>query len=75
MEVFQNEEIVKGEVHAGFSRTICSNGVVKDVKMLKCGGEMGANNGVKVGIKVLEDGYGTFLSGVWFVDESTASGF
>jgi hypothetical protein len=75
VEVFQNEEIVEGEVRAGFTSAICSNGVVKDFKMLKGGGEMGANNGVEIGIQVLEDGYGTFVSGVWFVDESTASGF
>jgi hypothetical protein len=75
VKVFKNEQVIEGKVSACFARTICGNSVIKNVQMFNGGREMRANYGVKVRIKVLENGDGAFVCGIGFINKSSASGF
>jgi hypothetical protein len=73
--MLEKEEVVESEICAVFTRAIGSNGVIKDIEEFKGGAELLTDYGVKVRIKVLENGDGTLISSIWFINESSSSGF
>ena len=53
--IFNGYEVIECEVCAGFTRAICSDGVVQDIGGFDGRGEMGIDKGVKMRVQSLED--------------------
>jgi len=72
---FDGKKVIDGKIAAGFAWAVCNNGMIKNVEFFDGGGEIRVDKRVKVGIKCLEDGDGTFVGGIGFVNECATCNF
>ena len=72
-DTFNGKEVVEGKITTVSARAVGHDGVVKDIEFFNCGGEIGVNNGIEVGVEGLKYRNWPFVRGSRFIDKSAAS--